>query len=303
MPEKRPAFSRVLGLFDWEYGAASSPSAFGSLSPPPTPTTISPSSSTNSNSRRPLPPALRSPRSATFPPPTLTYSPSSINSAQPSSISPPITPSPSLITTSPPPTHSSLPPIPTPPSTSPRSYPSSLSIPPASPGVKETRFPAVPTPPSMSPRSYPSSMSRAEAPPLTPPDRQVTFSQTPTPSRPGSLNSTTSSAKKASIGRVHNLFSNTPRNRVPAAVAVARPAPPLPSYESIQVVAHRPEDIAAVRSSLAQLQLTWSLYRELGRPSNLAEALERQLGAVVGNVDRLADLPPFTITVPIQRRD
>jgi DNA-binding MarR family transcriptional regulator len=58
-----------------------------------------------------------------------------------------------------------------------------------------------------------------------------------------------------------------------------------------------------VRSSLAQLQLTWSLYRELGRPSNLAEALERQLTAVVGNVDRLADLPPFTITVPTQRRE
>ncbi|BEJ14348.1 hypothetical protein CspHIS471_0401150 [Cutaneotrichosporon sp. HIS471] len=156
----------------------------------------------------------------------------------------------------------------------------------------------------MSPRSYPSSMSRGEAPPLTPPGRQVTFSQTPTPSRPGSLNSTTSSAKKASIGRVNNLFSSAPpRNRVPAAVAVATPAPPLPSYESIQVIAHRPEDIAAVRSSLAQLQLTWSLYRELGRPSNLAEAFERQLCAVVGNVDRLADLPPFTITVPIQRRD
>ncbi|GMK58806.1 hypothetical protein CspeluHIS016_0602480 [Cutaneotrichosporon spelunceum] len=299
MPEKRSAFSRALGLFDWESGAAAPTSAFGSLSSPPTPTT-SPSSSTAQHRG-----ALRSPRSATFPPPNRPSTPPHVQPPSQTFSNPGRTP-PQLVTASPPvlpPTPASLPPIPTPPSTSPRSYPSSLSITPASPVVKETRFPAVSTPPSMSPRSYPSSMSRGEAPPLTPPDRQVTFSQTPTPSRPGSLHSTTSSTKKASIGRVNNLFSNAPRNRTPAPIATARAAPPLPSYERIQVVAHRPEDIATVRSSLAQLQLTWSLYRELGRPSNLAEALERQLGAVVGNVDRLSDLPPFTITVPTQRRD
>jgi hypothetical protein len=77
------------------------------------------------------------------------------------------------------------------------------------------------------------------------------------------------------------------------------PAPIIPEYDTIKIIAHRPEDVGAVRAALSHLQLTWSLYNELGRPANLAEAIERQLGIVSSTVDRLTDLPPFTITVPL----
>lgn len=73
-----------------------------------------------------------------------------------------------------------------------------------------------------------------------------------------------------------------------------------PVYESIKVIAHRPEDVTTIRAALSHMQLTWSLYMELGRPANLAEALERQMGVLSEAVDRLSDLPPFTITVPVR---
>ncbi|CAK9786918.1 unnamed protein product [Cutaneotrichosporon oleaginosum] len=261
-----PPYS-ALGLFDWELGPSPSAS-IGSLATSP----FSRRSRTlESPARAPL-----TPRSATLPtaphytdalalPPTPTSLPPSPadSSAFAQTRPPPSPPSPSP-----------LPPSPPSPPDSPSSFPSSLSPPPS-----PTRF-AVPSPPSMSPRSYPSSLSDV---PLTPDETSASRPQT-------------QPAYKA---------SDAEQPRTDAFTDARAPMPatrhPPPAYESIQVVAHRPEDIDAVRSALAQLQLTWSLYRELGRPSNLADALERQLSVVVGSVDLLADLPPFTITVPKQR--
>jgi hypothetical protein len=70
-------------------------------------------------------------------------------------------------------------------------------------------------------------------------------------------------------------------------------------YDTVKIVAHRPEDVNAVRASLTHLQMVWSLYTSLNRPQNLADAIERQLEIVSRSVDRLSDLPPFTITVPV----
>lgn len=76
----------------------------------------------------------------------------------------------------------------------------------------------------------------------------------------------------------------------------------MPAYETVQITPHRPEDLTSLRTTLAQLQLTWSLYRELGRPDNVAEALERQVAALGANVEKLGELPPFTVAVPSARQ-
>jgi len=62
---------------------------------------------------------------------------------------------------------------------------------------------------------------------------------------------------------------------------------------------HRAEDVDEARTALTHLQLTWKLYVQLGRPANLAEAIERQIEAVARAFEKLGGGTPFTITVPV----